>query len=1129
MSFTKITEQELNSRGATTLPNQPQIAAQALKQEFDAPAKEIVAPKFNNLIDELEATTAAASIGMTAPTGRTGNTIQAIVDDISSDISEAVADAHTHSNKTVLDKFGEEEGEPTYDGNPIGGGGGSGDMRKSVYDSDNTVANAGGIVDYVESQAYTLPTASSEVLGGVKVGTNLSISDGVLSASYSDATTEASGLMSATDKTKLNGIENNANNYSLPMASTSTLGGVMVDGTSITALGGVISAHGSGGTADAYKTVKVGSTNVVASGEDTLELVAGSNVTLTPDASLKKVTISAIGGGQSSGDMLAADYDSDYDVKTAGGIKAYTTGITDGIYEAMGILGAKNLFSNVQEDKIIYNSYSNYYTIASHAQGLLYIEKILKNTDYTVTRESGDWFELVLLNEYPPNFPSSSPVVGLELTHDKTLSSYTFNSGNYEYVAFTPNYTDPYTLDDIKGMLKLASDTDATYRPHAETNYELTIGKADKVSSATNGDLAKLDSNGNLVDSGISASSVVTTSSTSGLIKNDGTIDTTSYVSDISGKADKVSSATNGNFAGLDSNGNLTDSGSKASDFLTQHQDISGKADKVASATNGNFAGLDSNGNLTDSGSKASDFLTQHQDISGKQDKALTTSVESQSTVEGALGALSSKKMSYADNGILGAKSLLPVIAKSGNYSNMILSVDGDGVITFSGTPTGNLPQDVFNGEVSKDYGEVIISGMANVVNATWGNIYLYDSSDTQLYTYYINSADDYTIDLADYPTVASLRVNVERTSNNVELSGKAYPMIRLATDKDATFQPHAQTNRQLTLNKMSYVDNGILGAKNLLDFSKGELSNAILSENNGIYTLTAPNSSNTYPSMRWTNTPIPVGIPVKFVLKVTGIVGTTRARMAIRNGGTLQEYVNITGAGTYKIDNYTANEGDYVGLYVRYNQAGSAANESISFEWVMMTLATDTDDTHQPFAKTNIQLTVDKAETSVIAPVEDGTTVQKSGGYAVGSHAIRNGAFITWKNAKAQGETINDASDYDSGDVASVIDTVTTGAANTPHTSITLDTRNQVFKNNKLVITRVQFAVTMALTGNYTDVFVLPYAPINNCYINFQLIDIDNNVVVNNRTGITSIGSVRIYGSLATGNYQIVGTYFTN
>lgn len=89
-------------------------------------------------------------------------------------------------------------------------------------------------------------------------------------------------------------------------------------------------------------------------------------------------------------------------------------------------------------------------------------------------------------------------------------------------------------------------------------------------------------------------------------------------------KVSKVANATSGNFAGLDSNGDLTDSGSKASDFLTSHQDISGKADKVTSATSGNFAGLDSNGNLTDSGSKASDFLTSHQDISGKADKTDT-------------------------------------------------------------------------------------------------------------------------------------------------------------------------------------------------------------------------------------------------------------------------------------------------------------------------------------------------------------------------------------------------------------------------------------------------------------------------------------------------------------------------
>ena len=89
---------------------------------------------------------------------------------------------------------------------------------------------------------------------------------------------------------------------------------------------------------------------------------------------------------------------------------------------------------------------------------------------------------------------------------------------------------------------------------------------------------------------------------------------------DVSGKADKVPTATEGNFAEFDATGNIKDSGKKKSDFLTQHQDISGKADKVPSG-NGYLAEFDSNGNIKSSGKKKTDFLTEHQDISGKMDR----------------------------------------------------------------------------------------------------------------------------------------------------------------------------------------------------------------------------------------------------------------------------------------------------------------------------------------------------------------------------------------------------------------------------------------------------------------------------------------------------------------------------
>jgi hypothetical protein len=44
--------------------------------------------------------------------------------------------------------------------------------------------------------------------------------------SHAAATTSAAGLMSAADKTKLNGIAASANNYTLPAASSGAIGGV---------------------------------------------------------------------------------------------------------------------------------------------------------------------------------------------------------------------------------------------------------------------------------------------------------------------------------------------------------------------------------------------------------------------------------------------------------------------------------------------------------------------------------------------------------------------------------------------------------------------------------------------------------------------------------------------------------------------------------------------------------------------------------------------------------------------------------------------------------------------------------------------------------------------------------------
>lgn len=164
----------------------------------------------------------------------------------------------------------------------------------------------------------------------------------------------------------------------------------------------------------------------------------------------------------------------------------------------------------------------------------------------------------------------------------------TAKSGNVLTVTRAQNGTTAraWSAGDVIARYFTAADQTAMQDNIKKLNEE----KAEKVSSPTAGNLAGLDANGNLTDSGKKASDFAAANHTH------------------TGKADKVSSPTAGNFAGLDSSGNITDSGKKPGDFANASHTHEGKADKVSSPTAGHFAGLDANGNLTDSGKKASDF-----------------------------------------------------------------------------------------------------------------------------------------------------------------------------------------------------------------------------------------------------------------------------------------------------------------------------------------------------------------------------------------------------------------------------------------------------------------------------------------------------------------------------------------
>ena len=253
----------------------------------------------------------------------------------------------------------------------------------------------------------------------------------------------------------------------------------------------------------------------------------------------------------------------------------------------------------------------------------------------------------------------------------------TAKSGNVLTVTRAQNGTTAraWSAGDVIARYFTAADQTAMQ----ENIKKLNEDKAEKVASPTAGNFAGLDANGNPTDSG----------------KKPGDFAAASHTH--TGKADKVSSPTAGNFAGLDSSGNLTDSGKKPGDFAAASHTHTGKADKVSSPTAGHFAGLDSSGNLTDSGKKASDFANASHAHAGYAEVKIFSGVSvaasawvSDSTYAAypyaASIACSGVTASYVPEVVFGA-----VEAASGNFAPVALSGSGTVKIYAATKPTAAI------------------------------------------------------------------------------------------------------------------------------------------------------------------------------------------------------------------------------------------------------------------------------------------------------------------------------------------------------------------------------------------------------------------------------------------------------
>lgn len=206
----------------------------------------------------------------------------------------------------------------------------------------------------------------------------------------------------------------------------------------------------------------------------------------------------------------------------------------------------------------------------------------------------------------------------------------------------------------------------------------------------------------------------------------------------------------------------------------------------------------------------------------------LNTNYEAADDVSSEIEALEKElEDEAATRSTLGAKNILPFDLDdikalntngtwAGNvytYRDVDFTVNADGTVTVNGTATGgNASIKLYNASANYEMlgKKVILNGCPSGGSATTYRIQAYrmGSADGSTGTYFDDGEGTIAFDALNNAsgTVGSFAVAVYENATVTNLLFK--PMVRLASDPDATYQQYAKTNRELTAENQTLTNN---------------------------------------------------------------------------------------------------------------------------------------------------------------------------------------------------------------------------------------------------------------------------------------------------------------------------------